>query len=670
MERLIHTMKIRRTKGAGGPLTRWLGPGLALTLWAPVACEDDTVAFEPAGQAEDLRFGQVSVAELRTQFLTIESIGNAAYEVTQIRTDDPDNFLVQPLPPGGLQLGPSESATVAVSFRPCPAVVNDNGTRDQAAVEAGALANCPTGDVSATLTILDNTDEGGLDVQLFGTAVAPPNPEVRCSAVNGGEGGCGEPSENFRTCGLLNYGSIRFDQGACDMYVTIENSFENDTPVAPLEISGFDLRLLNGASPINPSEVRIDVLNPDGTPATFPVTVEASQAGPGETSFVFRLTPQVDGIISGNRNSATGLTFFSNDPEQPELQVGVSASLVAPQLSATFQGSQLACGANLPFRNINQGDTGSAMVSLFNNGTATLENMSVRLDPGDDEFSVARTDNNPLTGFDLEVGPGVDLEVSYSPTDAMPDQATLLITGDGVSDCAFNLAGGQTPQIAATPNNVQYSSAGGVEECRTIQVTNNGDAELVVSGLRLEGANPEEALGDDFFLPACAEGETQCDVDIRVAPGASEEVEVCYDNNDTSFTDTANLILVSNDPFRNEIRVSLTARDEPCLAPNLQFTLDPNENFRVQTPIVIDFSTSNPGGPGGAGAVLSQCDFSISVGDLTGTFTPNPVTSSDGSGLDTIFESGDLGGFTIIRAVCTNSCGASAQQDITLNISQ
>lgn len=656
-------------------LSRPLGLFLALAALGSVASAcDETVEALIRGEADDVDFGQVSTADQVTQFVEIRNIGTALLNVTQVVSTNPEVFRVQsPLPATVLDgIPPTQSATVAVTYRPCPAVFNADGTRD-----LDALPGCAVGDQSATLDVLDNSAEGGFALQVFGTAVRPPQPNIRCSAVNGAEGGCGETSANFADCGTLGvrFGSLDFttynEQNPCDMYVRIQNEYTDaGEPVAPLRIFGNRLSVLrDDVFPVEPNEVSLELLRPDGSPPQFPLTIEAEGPGlPGEEDFILRMVPRTEGNYTGTPSSGNGLTFSTNNPTEPEQAVPVAANVTAPRLAVTFGGAELQCGANLPFRGVAQNESRTETVSLFNEGTANLENVSVFLDPDDDEFSIAPAGGGSLDGATILVGNILDVEVTYSNMDGEPDVAGIVVRGDGVNDCNLNLAGGQTPQISAIPSNLQFTSTGGMEECRTVEVTNDGDADLVISNLRLEGTNPDEPTPDDFNLSDCAEGETECGVDFTVEPDGTASIEVCYNNDDSSFQDSGNLIIGSNDPFRSEIRVSLSASDRPCLAPALNFTLDPAMNQSENDNIIIDMGSSFAGGPAGGDAVITLCEFTIRRGNRTGSFNPNPVTSDDGTSLISTFSPGGPGA-TAIEVVCTNSCGASSSETISLTIS-
>jgi hypothetical protein len=104
------------------------------------------------------------------------------------------------------------------------------------------------------------------------------------------------------------------------------------------------------------------------------------------------------------------LVFTSNDPSQPMLTVPLDA-LIDVGCDLTIM------PPSLDFGNVILNTTATASVTLGNDGTQPCHVSAIRLGPGTDPlFSLA----SPITSFDVPVGGGGKIPISFSASDSQP----------------------------------------------------------------------------------------------------------------------------------------------------------------------------------------------------------------------------------------------------------
>ncbi|NJK89091.1 MAG: hypothetical protein HC923_06595, partial [Myxococcales bacterium] len=280
----------------------------------------------------------------------------------------------------------------------------------------------------------------------------------------------------------------------------------------------------------------------------------------------------------------------------------------------------------IQFRNVQSGTQFVENIGLRNNGNGSMQLGPIQLESADPEFSIAFEDGSDV-GAQTVFAPGQQkrLVVTYSPTDDEPDTSNLVIDC-GTPRCPFSipLVGGAQPLLEISPNVASYQSTAGIEQCRDITLSNTGDALLIVTNLSIASASEGTESVDDFFVKrdGCGPNVSTCNVDLRINAQIndtidSEVVQVCYQNNDTSFADAANLRVTSNDPsaIGGVREISLQAEDQPCLDPeNIDAQLFPsNICSGGSNTIDLGVTANSPGGVGGNGE-LAVCTFRILSG--------------------------------------------------------
>jgi PKD repeat protein len=192
------------------------------------------------------------------------------------------------------------------------------------------------------------------------------------------------------------------------------------------------------------------------------------------------------------------------------------------------------------------GQSGSTFVSVANNGSETLMVSSTSLIGADaSEFGVAGGGV-----FSLAPGSSQNLQVSFSPSSGGAKSATLRVSSDDPNESVINVAlsgvGTALEQdITVAPLSRDFGSivVGQSATSQTINIMNDGSANLSVTGLSLTGPNSAEfGLGGpgSFVL----------------TPGASQDVQVNFTPGSVG-SKSASLLIASDDPDEPSVQVSL-----------------------------------------------------------------------------------------------------------------
>ncbi len=661
---------------------------LAMSGWA---CEETVIERVPDVECNNLDFGEVAVTETRDLTMECRSTGSGALEVENIVIENPSDNVQAAYSltdPEGARaaldgLAPNETAMIEVRFTPCAA----------ATMNPGGIGSCQPGPADGSLTLLDNVDDNGpsgpSSFQLAGVAALPPNPRFRCD-VSGGGMGCGNTNtnSNFSDCRQLNFGAIGVDGQACDLYVEVINEARDDVDgdgqseaVAPFQIFDFSFNIFDGTSdvdlPISAEEagfrvlavdrmdesgnlVPVDPPEPLNPGATSPWTIP----GTGDEErrlFVVRLEPTSAGTFLGDQIDGDGLIMQTNAADEDSdgtENIGILGTVQVPELAITCDGSQVRCGDDLRFRDVDLNVESTKTCNLSQVGDGSLNITSAELS-GDDELTLQGL-NAPIMNVLSE-----PFILAYTPTDGTPDTASLTIESNdpGNSPCQINILGGDLPSLRARPNTLFYQSTGTMRVCQDLTVQNVGDADLVLDGVEVEVEEQNAESADDFSF-------TEETFPITVAPDGEVTFEVCYENDDNSTFDAADLVIASNDPSSPDF-VALQAETDPCLGPAVNFTINPinmrsflcargeNDLPGEGPENIISLSDSFGGGTMDEPATVVSCELEVILGSVL-NFDPNPTTLQ-GDNLEVRVEALPFMGSgrqVAIEATCTNSCGS------------
>lgn len=659
---------------------------LALTPLVLARCGcDEEQKFVPGARytpAPVLSFGEVAVTSQKTLYLRVDSNGSAGLVISQYsfpganptklakfrveRTpcapDTPCTAIPEPLDaaPG---LRPGATATIAVTYRPCPDAWNGE------ALKAGYdFSTCDTTADQVKMIILDNTVTQNTEISLAGDPAQPPSIELRCPPPGGSGMFCNNPNANLQPCVSLSFGDVQAGQDMpCDIYVEIRNNKVERRATGELNVERLDLRVANIDTPGNPVDgqtVGFSVLDEAGAPLTTPFAIAIP---PGAEFGARKLRVRFDGsgagIWRGEAQRNTGLRIYHDDPtaaRQPFITASVSASGSAPDIEVF--------PAQINFGPVEQGRARTATITVSNAGNAPLRLDALRFDrdTAGAEFT-ARLESGTLP---LTLEPFNNntrrVFVTYRPQNSGQDADKLIIGSNDPSNARLevNVSGGATPRIAVDPADTLVFQLPtprpppGESRERKVTIRNLGFGDLVVQTLSIGGPNPESY--DDFSIRECPGG-FPCTLNRTLCPPtnpgcttSSTEITVVYRNNDNSTQDLAELTISSTDPANPTYLLTLSAEDNPCLAPTGIITVEtmqPTEGAEV----CVNCNASSAGGEiGGTGTIMS-CEWSFAFATSTPLPALTPPTGNRACFTPTNF------GVHILNVSVTNNCGARSQ---------
>jgi hypothetical protein len=645
---------------------------LAASALTRCSCEEET-DFTPGATftPTDVDFGPVSVASEKTVVVRVRSDGGGAYKIAAavLEADQEKfRFRLDPALSEGLALG--RTATIAVTYRPCPAAWDGDVLRRDFDFDG-----CPTGPEAGDLKITDNSREQSRTLGLSGQPVQPPVATLFCAS--GGSRACNtDPGPNdLRECNGISFGTVAFDDPPCDQTFEIRNTLRRDRPVGDLVIERFEVKVreINDDVTVDGAQAGFELLDAEGRPlavdAANPFVVSIPVGGTvGARRFKLRFKGSRVGTWRGEARDETGLRLFTSDPDKRVLSAPLTAIGSAPEIELF--------PPFVDFGPVEQGRSRTATVTLSNVGDAALRISDMRIAGGNPEFTFRTQDNR--TNFELASNASVQVFATYTPRDTGVDQDDLATSSNDPDEpvARLQLRGGAVPRLVVDPSDTlifPLSDPPPPEREETIVISNAGFGDLDVSQLDIVG--PEDRRDhpsvDDFtiVMPGrcsslpCDPGFDLCPPSNPGCTSSEARIVVRYRNNDISTTDLATLVINSNDPADPVHRVVLNATDQPCLFPTPIITVETPRPC-VGQPVRVTASASNPGGPVGMVATLTSFQWAW-------LFTPGQAPAFTPMDAETVSFTPTRDGVHTLGLNVTNSCGARSQSTAreTLNIS-
>ncbi|MBK8014046.1 MAG: choice-of-anchor D domain-containing protein [Deltaproteobacteria bacterium] len=647
-------------------------------------CEEDQ-AFVPSASfdpASVLDFGDVPVDGERTLDVLVRSTGSASFCVTpsfsasEARAEDCVPEELGHLDQAGCPwrydfdaallegLAPSATATISVTYRPCPEAWDGDTLKPDFDLSA-----CNPNSESGELTIVEEgracsaTKNGRRSLSLLGRPVFQPSASVFCPT--GGGQDCSAQDPTLVACSTLFFGEVGSGEPPCDLVVEVKNRWRDGRPVAPLQIDRVEIWVneLNEAENLAPREgAEAGFSVRDLTGARREISAEAPVVVPiepnattGAARFKVRFDGTKAGVWTGEEQKSSGMYIYTNDPDQPVIALSVFAQGTAPEADYYPEVIQ--------FGPVRTGTTKTATVSLRNEGNADLIVTKLEIVSASSEFAV-RTSLGLATPITLS-GSGMSIYVDYTPADAGIDNEVLAITTNDASHVGgrieIPLSGGALPKLQVEPSQrVVFANPEpppAPPRSETITLSNIGFSDLTISKLDLvgPGGDGSHPSVDDFSIAGCAgfpcvRSDVLCAPGLNCQSGASMVLELTYKNTDLSTTDQVELRISSDDPSDPEHLLILSAKDVPCVYPRPIITVLTSPTC-AGAPIRADATASVAG---------DSDDRSITDYEWFWVRTPGPapvLTPLDG--VETSFTTGiDDSGIYILGLKVRNDCGA------------
>jgi uncharacterized membrane protein len=273
----------------------------------------------------------------------------------------------------------------------------------------------------------------------------------------------------------------------------------------------------------------------------------------------------------------------SDDPDESTVEVHVFAADVVDVPAPALAWSP----SSLDFGLVPSGGVETLTVTLSSVGSLDLEILSVELDSGTSEDFTLTQFGAPAT---LPPGTSDVVDVTYTPSDDVPDSGTLVVTSnDPAAEVVEIPLLGEllvAPDIELVPPELLFGEvAVGATVTLPAEIWNLGDADLTLGTLALSGST-------EFTLVVDPTGAV-------VAPGEWTPVEVAYTPVDET-TDTGEVEIPSDDPDEDPVFLQLAGQFEPL--PDIDVD-----------PLTLDFGAVVPGT-----AVTEEVAVSnVGSGDLT-----------------------------------------------------
>lgn len=660
--------------GARGPILVVLLAGGTL-----VRCDcEEARTFEAGGRYEPqaINFGPVYIGDQARRTITVTSQGSLGLRIEGFSLDQDQNFSVEVSPDLLQGLAVDGTSTITVTFEPCP-VFRANPTPEN-------RQSCPTQEISATLTVNDNTERQTLPISITGQPAQDPVASFACAIrPSSSVDICNMPGLDLEErCENLLFGSVpdlTAGRDFCDLFIQVTNSYRMGAPVAPLLIEDARVEVqeasLIGSGPIRDGEdVGFLVLSAEDDPTTgeplpleLPFSVEIPE-GSMEASELLRVrfTGRTAGTWVGQTDSGLGLRLSTNDPDLPLKTFFVSGTSQIPDIEVLPSNI-------VNFGSVAQGASETRTVRVRNEGNLDLEIQNAGLVMPNSDFRFETSDSLPLENRTLAPFSEVALSITYSPSQEGQVRAFYEIRSNDPDERIFQLElrGGPIPQICPPPGQLDFGlpAGDGQDRVEDLVLTSCGTGNLRITGFRVQSSVNEQSA-DDFRVdrPECAgvaPGET-CMTSIELCPrdnplceaglGTSITVPVIYSNNDISQTDRAELVVLTDDPTLPEFVVNLAAQDNPCFPPDPRIEFLMPDNACVGSPVTMRIE-GPPGGPIGTSTVttLVECNYSITFGRAS-AIGPNASPEACGEARFTPMA----GPVITLEATVRNSCGRSA----------
>ena len=289
------------------------------------------------------------------------------------------------------------------------------------------------GTQSGTITIASNDPATpSLTVSASGTGVAPvATPVINATPTN------------------LNFGTVNTGQ-TTNLTLTVYNSGNGALTISSITSANPMFSPLSLSTPLN-------------------VAAGASQ------QVIVQFAPTAPGAI------LTSLTIASNDPVTPSLPVYLTGTGVGPALVPMIQVTP----TTLTFGTVQDGQTQSLFLSIFNAGTASLtvnsitsSNSAFAVTAVTTPFTVAAGTSQLATIQFAPSSPGAQTgTITIASSDPATPSVTVNVTGTGAGAIT-------TPMIGVTPTSLTFGTVtSGQTSDLILTVVNNGTGALTVSSV-------------------------------------------------------------------------------------------------------------------------------------------------------------------------------------------
>ena len=483
----------------------------------------------------------------------------------------------------GIVLGGSNPGDFAFTSSTLPITVDPGKSTTISATFQPLAAD--VGPRTATITISHNAAGGTTVISLTGTGTAPAITVTPASPFDFGSVLLGSASP-VQTFTIQNTGMADLHVSAITLTNTASSEFTMVAPATPLVITA-------------------------GTSSTFTVSLKPSQLG----------------LRTG------GITITSDASTSPTA-IGLQGTGVAPAFSAS--------PSPLAFGNQPKNQPNTLPLTVTNSGTAPLTVSQISITGTN---ASAFTFTPPTLPFTVAAGKTATVTVTFTPTTAGNYSATLTFTDNAAdSPQSVSLSGTGTtvgfspsaPSFTFGPQLVKTASSP-----QSLVITNNGNANLVITNLQLTGTNPGDYSVSAGTLPITVTPNQSTTITLTFTPkaaGASSASLQVTDNADGSPQSFG----LSGTGIQPAVTLSAT---QISFASQLSGTASSPQTVTVTNSGTADLVITSVSVSG-----ANAGDFALTTATLPITVHPNNTT-----GISIVFTPGAAGSRTATLSIVDNA---------------
>ncbi len=542
--------------------------------------------------AASLNFGSVLVNGTSTQAVTLTNSGASSVQINQIGLTGAGFSVSGITAPLTIQAG--QSAALQVSFVPTAAGAVTGGITNvntgSSATQSVKLSN--SGNSNLTVTQLAASGAGisvsGLTTPLLLTPLQSATFTVTYAPTTGGA-----------TTGGI---TVTNNDGVSTVAAVTGTGVQPALSVTPAtanfsvlagNTSSQTVQLKNsGTANLTISQATVSGSGFSASGLTLPLTLTPGQSG----SFSVQYAPQVAGNASGS------ISIVSNAPNSPGI-IALSGTSTAATSTMSLTPTSISFG------NVNTGSIATQNVQLANTGNSSVTVTQVAVSGAGVSVSGA------TAPFTIAPSQSVPLTIRFTPTTSGAMSGSVTVTNNSGGSIVETVTGtGTQAGLSVTPASASFGSVvTGNTNSQTIQLTNNGNANLLISQATVSGTG--------FSLSGLA-------LPLTLTPGQSGAFNVQFAPQG-SVSATGSVSIVSNAPS-SPATVTLSGTG---LAASYTLAVNPGSlSYGTVTDgssAAQSFTVTNTGNANVAitGVSVTGAEYAIASGAGAVTLSPNQSTA-------------------------------------------
>lgn len=307
------------------------------------------------------------------------------------------------------------------------------------------------------------------------------------------------------------------------------------------------------------------------------------------------------------------ITYTSDAPNSPH-EITLTGNAIDSDLQISTD--------NIDFGDVNIGETKTQTITLSNtNGTdaVTIEDIKIGLTPNSDwlKFNLSLSESDfPLI---IDAGAETSFQVNFlSNSDGNKSAQIEIVSNDANSPQNINLTGNTvTPGLLVSSPMLDFLDTQAIVQSRTklFEITNDGDGDLLLTDIAINGANAADFQFKDITLP------------LTIAPSNSKTVRVIF-NPQTAGTRVATLTIKGD--FVEDKTIGLLGKgNTPLISATKSGVFGQIRHNRTQTKAITLANTGSTDLVITEATITNTANTIFSLQDVTLPLTINPGKTYD-----------------------------------------